>query len=581
MLHGNPIRNLFGGIKIAACGELGMGVGEEERGSGEREVLEGLVGRIEGLVDLVVGKFGTADANEAGSKGKDAEVSPGTQWLGTGNEPGAEDGAIFLGVGALSRHSLRNIASWMEDLYTWGEAAYGVAESPTATRAHPRRPKRTSLPPPPADVQQPAPEDPSVFKPPPPLIGPGRNTPGAGAEGGSSTPKHAENEAEVGGMDKFVSYLKMGYGTYWTLGSSPSGDANDTVSRTATGSRDGKSEPKDDAAGHYLIGLMGEVEDGDTGSGSEDAPLHDDIEAEYNSRTVLRTVIVEIESEGEDRPESTVTKDLGSQDKELAQRRVDSQGNLRDISDSAFDSQDRNKTKKLRVVVYVNKPFIFTFLFELRNVSLTFDALYRSLHYQLAPLRKPLITSTAYRPGVPDTGSAAAQIYDLIWDPRTLTVHSTIPNIPDPIPNPRPQIWSRIEALNTHTQLLNNFVTTRNDLSQMERTSKTSRGWWIVWRRITERETRLISDYGQQSDEDLSNSPSDQGDDEVSPTQEISVRKEIFLIRKAGEHGSTGNARGVSSSYITGGWADGASRLAQGIGVDTKKYIEGLLSLNR
>ncbi|MBE3042302.1 DUF1712 domain-containing protein, partial [Candidatus Bathyarchaeota archaeon] len=41
-LHGNPARSVFGGINVAASGELGVGVGEEERGSGEREVLEGL-----------------------------------------------------------------------------------------------------------------------------------------------------------------------------------------------------------------------------------------------------------------------------------------------------------------------------------------------------------------------------------------------------------------------------------------------------------------------------------------------------------------------------------------------------------
>lgn len=57
-LHGNPARSVYRGINVAASGELGVGVGEEERGSGEREVLEGLVGRIEGLVDVVVSKFG-------------------------------------------------------------------------------------------------------------------------------------------------------------------------------------------------------------------------------------------------------------------------------------------------------------------------------------------------------------------------------------------------------------------------------------------------------------------------------------------------------------------------------------------
>lgn len=58
MFYGNLVCVVFGGIKIVVCGELGIGVGEEERGSGEREVLEGLVERIEGLVDLVVGRYG-------------------------------------------------------------------------------------------------------------------------------------------------------------------------------------------------------------------------------------------------------------------------------------------------------------------------------------------------------------------------------------------------------------------------------------------------------------------------------------------------------------------------------------------
>ena len=59
--------------------------------------------------------------------------------------------------------------------------------------------------------------------------------------------------------------------------------------------------------------------------------------------------------------------------------------------------------------------------------------------------------------------------------------------------------------------------------------------------------------------------------------------KEILLVRRASDH--AGGSRGVSASYVggggAGGWADGASRLAQGIGVDTRRYVEGLLSLNR
>ena len=69
LLHGNPANDLYGGIKIAACGELGVGVGEEERGSGEREVLEGFVGRVDGLVDLVVSKFGSEGSPRESEKG--------------------------------------------------------------------------------------------------------------------------------------------------------------------------------------------------------------------------------------------------------------------------------------------------------------------------------------------------------------------------------------------------------------------------------------------------------------------------------------------------------------------------------
>ncbi|WKT44863.1 CCZ1/INTU/HSP4, first Longin domain [Fusarium oxysporum f. sp. vasinfectum] len=119
MMHGNPAR-----------------VGEEERGSGERAVLEGLVGRIEGLVDLVVSKFG--DYNPESPPPSDPYGDP-EQWLGTGREPGPDDGAIFLGTGALSRKSVRDVTHWMEDLYTWGNHAYGIIESPTSVRRAKRR----------------------------------------------------------------------------------------------------------------------------------------------------------------------------------------------------------------------------------------------------------------------------------------------------------------------------------------------------------------------------------------------------------------------------------------------------------
>jgi hypothetical protein len=148
-----------------------------------------------------------------------------------------------------------------------------------------------------------------------------------------------------------------------------------------------------------------------------------------------------------------------------------------------------------------------------------------------------------------------------------------------------------MEALNTHLQLLNIYASTRSDISQIDHTAKTSRGWWIVWNRQTRREIRYrsTSEHAEASgrrgsDADHGSQDAADGSDEPTPTEEIVVTKEVFLVRKSGDHG--GGVRGVSASHIapgagtgSGNWADGAGRLAQGIGVDTRRYIEGLLNL--
>ena len=146
MLHGNPAVDIFNGMKLAAGGELGIGVGEEEWGSGEREVLEGLVGRTEGLIDLVVSRFGEPAAEVLNSiKGsKNASRTPKAksdngQWLGTGAAPGPSDGVIFSGVGAITRASLRDVSDWVQWLYTYGEDAYGVQENPNSAHRRKRR----------------------------------------------------------------------------------------------------------------------------------------------------------------------------------------------------------------------------------------------------------------------------------------------------------------------------------------------------------------------------------------------------------------------------------------------------------
>jgi hypothetical protein len=64
----------------------------------------------------------------------------------------------------------------------------------------------------------------------------------------------------------------------------------------------------------------------------------------------------------------------------------------------------------------------------------------------------------------------------------------------------------------------------------------------------------------------------------------FSKDKEIFLIRRASDYvpaKSVGRFVSGSSAGADSGWAAGPGKLAQGIGVDTKRYIEGLLNLNR
>lgn len=640
LLHGNPACNVLGGIKIAASGELGMGVGEEDRGSGERAVLEGLVGRVDGLVDLVVGRFGEQVVPSGDGKGPASQGSlEAGRWLGAGNEPGAEDGAVFLGVGAVSRQSLRAITYWMEDVYTWGNYAYGVHGGLGASRSQQKRRKGSGKK---AGTETSAGEDKQdqgkrkskIAEPP----SEGDVQSGGPADEGGSVAA-VNPTAETGGesgMDKIFSYLKLGYGTSWSLGtSSPSGQSNTDDEPTAkpSAAEDASSSkfPKELGTGRFLIGLADEANEPD--------------QSEPPGPANPRAVTVTVELAGP--PEFTIPEDPPSEEKELAAR----------------ESQNHNTTEDLRPAIYINSPFICVLLFR-PSSSADWATLSHTLLTHLTPLHKPLLTSTAYRPEKPSLGPqspSTAQIYDLIFDPdpSSLTIHATIPNIPDPVLmintlNPagtattrqqqqqqpqqeRQPAWTRVEALNTHAQILNLFASTREcpgkqqqqqQQQAVERTCKTSRGWWVVWSRVGERRPSMASlPPSSSSSSSFSSSarraPSGSGsslggikeeeaDGEEAGQEEehnggggsttprvgdgaVAAGKEIFLIRRASDHGGGGGGRSVSSSYAGGvagslgtggvGWAMdfGASRLAQGvgIGVDTRRYIEGLLSLNR
>ena len=248
------------------------------------------------------------------------------------------------------------------------------------------------------------------------------------------------------------------------------------------------------------------------------------------------------------------------------------------------------------------QPFMFTFLFELETPSLSSASFYRSIHHQLGPLQKPLLLSTSrdkiqQRLSVSDLSNPVAtqqEVYDLIFDSTNLTIHASLPNIPEPLLSPqksRESLWQRLDALNAHTQIINTYIETRNCPSEVERTCKTNRGWWVLWMRLRDRQATK-DDAKSTEQRNLSSSRSD-GPQPV---------KEAFLVRKAsnfvqpGHHPRNSSGSGFFRSFggpsipgpqpgtagaaRAGGW-DAPGKIAEGMGLDARRYIEALLSLSR
>jgi len=603
LLHGNPAVDIFNGLKLAAGGELGIGVGEEEWGSGEREVLEGFVGRTEGLVDLVVSRFGDAPPSgrspSVRSSSKHSSQDNISDWQFSSDYPRPSDGVVFSGVGALTRSSVRDISSWVEWLHMHGQDAYGVRDNPSSA---PRRKRRK--------VQSSTSENshagiaidkqrsgshsslsqshnphtghngstggPGI---PPSIVGPEKIRPIASAYstlGNDTTPAKDESsgvdvtsESAGSGSETFVKYLTLGvYGSTWGI-SSGRPPIHRRVSSLRSNELSEASKPitsteklktaqnPDTSGGYFLIGLRSELEEGvevetvgpdmEPSTDAENASEINDL----NNRVLMRTLHVERAK----RKDHRSSKDLAN--------------GSETASEVYFDH--------LRVVVYIQEPFIFTFLFELQTDALAIPSFYRSLHHQLGPLQRPLLASTSpskvserlWEAASPKSTASTAStqpICDLVYDPVRLTIHTTIPNIPEPgsAPNeksPGPP-WTRVEALSVHSQILNSYTSTRRNMSELERTCKTSRGWWVVWMRLPH---ALLKHN--------------------TITNHNSFR-EAFLIRKASDHvtptarKSSGRfGREVSGWSTSGAWGPG--KLAEGIGIDARQYIEGLLSLNR
>ncbi|KAL8660205.1 MAG: hypothetical protein Q9226_000006 [Calogaya cf. arnoldii] len=572
LLHGNPATDIFGGIKLAAGGELGIGVGEEEWGSGEREVLEGFVARTEGLVDLIVSRFGESavgsgpESVSVPAKTSQPPLQP-IDWH-LGQDPQPSDGVIFSGVGAIARPSVKHISIWAEWLFKQGESAYGVKENPVAVNR--RRPNKTTSPntgePPSASVARESTRGRSSdFGIPAPIVGHHK----VARDQRQQTPSSRSVRDQVQKMqpatttirgeivsttDTLMKYMTLGiYGS--GLSTSLMGSSEQPADRRSTNTK--KSDrPLTTSPGYFLVGLHGDLDEED----DSDDNTHDiDSATEreqvpekkgQSSRIVVRTLVVQQANKENGQPASSESQHSKGADKLLYNR--------------------------LRVVVYINRPFIFTFLFELQTDGLAMPSFYRSLHHQLGPLQRPLLSSTspsrvserllaAFTPKSTVTTRSGQPIYDLIYDPYNLTVHTTIPNIPEPGSAAGSTMagstsWTRVEALSVHSQILNTYSSTRGHQSEVERTCKNNRGWWVVWMRLPN----------------------------VGASRQVGriVYWEGFLLRKASDYGTAaskagGAVWGRSANSSNAGNGGGPSRLAEGIGIDARQYIEGLVGLNR
>lgn len=392
----------------------------------------------------------------------------------------------------------------------------------------------------------------------------------------------------------------------------------------------------DENQGHFVVGLKGDLSVDSSANSDEDAMTEGSLAEESGgSRILLRTLQVELTPKVQD------YTDKVNEDLERGDNASNKTGHLLPENPVTKDF------RRLRVLIYVHRPFVFAFLFEQRTPSLSYSGLYKSLHATLAPIHKRLLSSTSpetvaqridlsqhqYRaqPSTTShntnhdtTSSSDKEIFSLIYDPATLSLHSSIPNIPPP-GGYKP--WARIDALNVHATLLASLSATSGVKGEtaLERTSKTARGWWVVWLRMPP--SVALDDArpgpggsgsktdGDDDTEDSSGPGLDSQGGAIStlgipsslkPAKSVEdTHRVAFLVRKAGENGSgsggsaSGAGQGKSrlgsamwsslgmravSGGGSGGGSEGESATALGgggFGIDARRYVEGLLSLNR
>ncbi|KAK2871900.1 hypothetical protein FQN49_002707 [Arthroderma sp. PD_2] len=630
LLNGNPAIDLFSGMKLAGGGELGIGVGEEEWGSGEREVLEGFVSRTEGLIDMVVSRFGDAPKtpadNETPTKKEPAKSSASLgqrTWAGCLTPLGPQDGVMFSGTGMLSRKSLSHVSQWMEWVYRYGEDAYGVRDDPKSTRRKKRKKQRKKI----TESKEQKPE-PTVKSPassrrelptqnhdlspriPPPLIIASDKKHKSDPDNAPKTSKASSDKSTdtpAFGTDKLMNIITLGYGSAWGNSSaSPPSDAGiNNIQPQDTGQN---RQPKQSPTPKRALSESTSVERGNSLQQLDESPgrfiigLRDDLENEESDSENI---------DDDEPPKGRLAKDMTSS--KIIVRTLELT-----VQSSPPHEEDPSAVvaKSLQVVIYLYQPFMFLFLFEPGTTALSSTSLYRSIHHQLGPLQKSLLLSTSpsrvaerlsrydlhQYPRGQSKPSPGQSLYDIIYEPFHQTIRTSLPNIPElditsdqlrAYNNPKDASqqppWNRADALNVYMQIINTYTETRFRPSELERICKTNRGWWVLWMRVPTTPDSLgpgmaSSDDGGSGSNGI-RPPATAGDssrqfkDHMQPEGQTAALSNVaFLVRKASDskQSSRGHLRSPSGPGFFRSIGGGFGRELEGWSATPGKLVEGV-----
>jgi len=154
MLHASPATGVLGGGGIKMAG----GKPGKEMGSKERDFLRGWADKekSKGLVDLVASRFG--EPPEENKKAKGSEGHSGFWFWNSSNKlptPSApsqkgqqgpafimpQDGCILPGTGVLDSRSIQDVATYLSELYQYGDESFSRSSASSRLKKNRNRPK--------------------------------------------------------------------------------------------------------------------------------------------------------------------------------------------------------------------------------------------------------------------------------------------------------------------------------------------------------------------------------------------------------------------------------------------------------